>query len=395
MLNSFRGVWAANIQLQQIRCAHRIRGKAPIFCRTIKERLDELNYKDELYRTRIDIGLPQMKKLSESSRRSKLDHLKKIKADKNLEQLARNHTLEIDLNEAKKEWLNTLGPQHKKQIADHYGIFEHLYGEGYFIPYLNLEVLYDLKNGSYLPVYTGNDIKPAEALEYPIVNYESDPDSLWTLALTSLDGHLTEGDKEYVHWLVANIPGNSIEKGDTIVEYLQPIPLKGTGYHRYAYVLYKQDGNINYDVTKVTATSPLEDRTFVTREWYQKYQDNITPAGLAFFQTNWDISVRDFFHKVLDTKEPVYEYDFPKPYLRPQEWFPRRKAFNLYMDKYRDPKQINKEYLLRKLKDEDPFKAPPPPLKFPNAQPFPKNMPSWLKLHEKKIRLGWGRVNDV
>ncbi|KAH9631181.1 hypothetical protein HF086_005952 [Spodoptera exigua] len=346
MLNSFRGVWAANIQLQQIRCAHRIRGKAPIFCRTIKERLDELNYKDELYTTRIDIGLPQMKKLSEGSRRCKLDHLKKIKADKNLEQLARNHTLEIDLNEAKKEWLNTLGPQHKKQIADHYGIFEHLYGEGYFIPYLNLEVLYDLKNGSYLPVYTGNDIKPAEALEYPIVNYESDPDSLWTLALTSLDGHLTEGDKEYVHWLVANIPGNSIEKGDTIVEYLQPIPLKGTGYHRYAYVLYKQDGNINYDVTK-------EDRTFVTREWYQKYQDNITPAGLAFFQTNWDISVRDFFHK------------------------------------------INKEYLLRKLKDEDPFKAPPPPLKFPNAQPFPKNMPSWLKLHEKKIRLGWGRVNDV
>lgn len=61
MLNSFRGVWGANIQLQQIRCAHRIRGKAPIFCRTIKERLDELNYKDEIYTTKIDIGLPQMK----------------------------------------------------------------------------------------------------------------------------------------------------------------------------------------------------------------------------------------------------------------------------------------------------------------------------------------------
>lgn len=91
----------------------------------------------------------------------------------------------------------------------------------------------------------------------------------------------------------------------------------------------------------------------------------------------------------------VYEYDFDPPYIRPQEWFPRRKPFNLYMDKYRDPKQIKKEYLLRKLKDEDPFKMPPPPLKFPNAQPLPKNMPSWLKLHERKIRLGWGRINDV
>lgn len=65
------------------------------------------------------------------------------------------------------------------------------------------------------------------------------------------------------------------------------------------------------------------------------------------------------------------------------------------MDKYRDPKQINKEYLLRKLKTENPFKTPPPPLKYPNAQYMPKGMPSWLKLHEKKIRLRWGRVNDV
>lgn len=92
---------------------------------------------------------------------------------------------------------------------------------------------------------------------------------------------------------------------------------------------------------------------------------------------------------------PVYEYDFPAPYIKPQEWFPLREPFNLYMDKYRDPKQINKEYLLRKLKNEDPFKTPPPPFKFPNAQYLPTNMPSWLKLHEKKIRLRWGRVNDV
>lgn len=190
------------------------------------------------------------RKITENDRISRIEHLKKLKADKKLEQLARNFELQIDLDEARKEWLQTLGPNHKKQIADHYAIFEHLYGEGYFIPYLNLEVLYDLKDGTYLPVHTGNVIKPAEALEYPVVNFESETDSLWTLTLTSLDGHLTDNDKEYVHWLVANIPGNSVEKGDTIVEYLQPFPLKGTGYHRYAFVLYKQDGPVSYDVTK-------------------------------------------------------------------------------------------------------------------------------------------------
>lgn len=59
MLNTFRKSSAVNVQLQQIRFGHRIRGKAPIYCRTIKERLDELNYKDEIYTARIDIGFPR------------------------------------------------------------------------------------------------------------------------------------------------------------------------------------------------------------------------------------------------------------------------------------------------------------------------------------------------
>ncbi|XP_059046394.1 large ribosomal subunit protein mL38 isoform X1 [Achroia grisella] len=395
MLSTFRGAWLTNIQFQQIRFGHRIRGKAPIYCRTIKERLEELNYKDEIYTTKINIGFPRTKVSASDIRTKRLEHIKNNKNDKNLEQLARNHKLELDLTKARIEWLKTAGPNQKKQIADHYGIFEHLYGEGYFIPFVNLDVYYNLNDGSLLPVFSGNVVKPKEAIKYPSVGYESDANSLWTLSLTSLDGHLTEANKEYVHWLIANIPGDSIEKGDTIVEYLQPFPLKGTGYHRYVFVLYKQDGKVSYDLPKVTSSSPLEARTFITREWYQKYQDNITPTGLAFYQTDWDDSVKDFFHNELKMKEPIYEYDFPAPYIRPQEWFPRRRPFNIYMDKYRDPKQINKEYLVRKLKNEDPFKKPPPQLKFPNAHPLPKNMPSWLKLQEKNIRLGWGRVNDV
>lgn len=183
-------------------------------------------------------------------RAARMQLIKKIKSDQNLEQLTRSHKLLVDLDEVKKDWLKTLGPFHKKQIAEHYGIFEHLYGEGYFIPYLNLEVFYDINDEETLPVYSGNVIKPSEAKAAPRVNYESSGNELWTLVLSSLDGHLTEGDKEYVHWLVANIPANQIEKGDTVIEYLQPFPPKGTGYHRYVFVLYKQDGRINYNIDK-------------------------------------------------------------------------------------------------------------------------------------------------
>jgi len=71
-----------------------------------------------------------------------------------------------------------------------------------------------------------------------------------------------------------------------------------------------------------------------------------------------------------ERKEPVYEYDFPKPYLADQKFFPLKQPFNLYMDKHRDQKQVNKEYLERKLAKTHPFEGPEQPLRFPNAHPI-------------------------
>jgi large subunit ribosomal protein L38 len=66
------------------------------------------------------------------------------------------------------------------------------------------------------------------------------------------------------------------------------------------------------------------------------------------------------------------------------------------MDKYRDPKQVAKEYLMKKLKEVHPFKKPDPRPVFPNVFPVDnKRIPSWLRTEMKKDRLGWGRINDV
>ena len=64
------------------------------------------------------------------------------------------------------------------------------------------------------------------------------------------------------------------------------------------------------------------------------------------------------------------------------------------MDRYRDPKQINKEYILKKLKSRHPFMKPKPTVPFPNALPLPQKMPYWRKLEIRKERLGFGRVQD-
>lgn len=61
----------------------------------------------------------------------------------------------------------------------------------------------------------------------------------------------------------------------------------------------------------LVAEDCLEERTFLTRVWYSKHQDIITPAGLAFFQSDWDTCLTDFYHKNLNMKEPsMYSLEF-------------------------------------------------------------------------------------
>lgn len=47
-------------------------------------------------------------------------------------------------------------------------------------------------------------------------------------------------------YLRGNIPGNAVQAGQELCHYLPPFPAKGTGFHRYIYVLFKQDAHIDF-----------------------------------------------------------------------------------------------------------------------------------------------------
>lgn len=53
--------------------------------------------------------------------------------------------------------------------------------------------------------------------------------------------------REVRHWTVVNIPGNNLSKGETIIEFIGSGPPVGTGLHRYIFLLYKQNGQLNVD----------------------------------------------------------------------------------------------------------------------------------------------------
>jgi len=56
----------------------------------------------------------------------------------------------------------------------------------------------------------------------------------------------------YVHVYVyrGNIPGNDVGRGETLVDYIQPFPVRGTGAHRFVFVLFEQNKQIDYRYIK-------------------------------------------------------------------------------------------------------------------------------------------------
>lgn len=88
-------------------------------------------------------------------------------------------------------------------MAKHYEIFDHLYGDGYFHPILPLTIDFDYGHKELLArVHRGNLIKSCEAANAPSVFYEAEPDSLYTLLLTTPDGNYSNPELEYCHWFV-------------------------------------------------------------------------------------------------------------------------------------------------------------------------------------------------
>jgi len=81
---------------------------------------------------------------------------------------------------------------------------------------------------------------------------------------------------------------------------MQPFPSRGLGQCRYVFVLYKQDKPLDFSKhQRSKACTNLNERTFSTYDFYQEYQDFMTPTGLSFFQSGWDQTLTKFYQNVL------------------------------------------------------------------------------------------------
>ncbi|KAG0750188.1 hypothetical protein G6F57_000448 [Rhizopus arrhizus] len=109
-----------------------------------------------------------------------------------------------------------------------------------FSPSVLLSITYPNKK-----VDLGNFIAPSESVKAPQISFAaSDPHSQYALLMVDPDAPSKETptNAPFRHWVVVNIPSSGdLALADQLSTYIGPGPPVNSGYHRYIFLLYKQD----------------------------------------------------------------------------------------------------------------------------------------------------------
>ena len=191
-------------------------------------------------------------------------------------------------------------------MARHHHIFEHVFGSaGNGTPALNKKGLLNTASAknltvSYGPdlatetVHRGNILAAAQTAEPPALDFSVGEGELYTVMMVSPDGVRGNESECFAHWVMTNVSDPSdLASASCAAEYTPAIPPKGTGYHRYAFVLLQQHMGSEVDLGSASSVS---DR-FVCVPTLMKEQ-KMKLRGLAFFQSTWDKSVDANWTKV-------------------------------------------------------------------------------------------------
>jgi phosphatidylethanolamine-binding protein (PEBP) family uncharacterized protein len=128
-----------------------------------------------------------------------------------------------------------------------------------------MKVLYnnsEVKNGIFLTTF--------ETRMEPKVDFKANTNKLYMLVMHDPDAVVGN----YFHWLVVNVQGDKINNGDKIFDYKGPAPPKGSGIHRYIFLLYEQPENINVHFTN---------RMMTMDDFYEKIRVHLKPITSVYF----------------------------------------------------------------------------------------------------------------
>lgn len=137
-------------------------------------------------------------------------------------------------------------------------------------------------------VNISGELAPKDVRNRPKVSWSrAKDDEFYSLIMTDVGRYHVE----WLHWHVSNIPGDNVEQGQTLTSFFPSAPPKGTGEHRYALLMYKQQGKIDFNGHVLIPTFQMNGRdSFSTRVFADKNQLGAPVAG-NFYVASWDESV--------------------------------------------------------------------------------------------------------
>ncbi|KAK0141975.1 Phosphatidylethanolamine-binding protein 1 [Merluccius polli] len=121
----------------------------------------------------------------------------------------------------------------------------------------------------------------------------------YTLALTDPDAPSRSDPKfrEWHHFLVVNMKGNDVSSGCVMSDYVGSGPPKGTGLHRYVWLVYEQTDALS--CTEAVLTNRCGDHRgkFKLQSFRQKYGLGPPVAGTCY-QAQWDDYVPKLYQQL-------------------------------------------------------------------------------------------------
>lgn len=106
-------------------------------------------------------------------------------------------------------------------------------------------------------IVLGNFVKASQIKDMPVLQWEFQNDTLYNLAALNLNvpTRKNSNDSDYLMWLVGNIPGNDVAKGDVLAEYVGAFPIKDHGNQGVMFILNAQpNGRIDYTEDFISKT---------------------------------------------------------------------------------------------------------------------------------------------
>ncbi|KAM4810084.1 phosphatidylethanolamine-binding protein 1-like [Rhinophrynus dorsalis] len=136
----------------------------------------------------------------------------------------------------------------------------------------------------------GQVLTPTQVQHCPTIEWDGmDCNKLYTVAFTDPDVPSRKDSVlgEWHHFLAVNVKGNDLSTGCILTAYVGSGPAKGTGLHRYTWLVYEQTEPLKCD-ERILGTTTAEYRgPFKVSSFRKKYKLGPPIAGTCY-QAEWD-----------------------------------------------------------------------------------------------------------